>query len=269
MTERINKCLIFSKNRAAQLDTLLRSMEDFLWMDSWEISILGYYEEGIHKDTWELLKSKWQGVEFIDEQKGEFERQVRKFIDSDMDNIMFMVDDGIFLNKCEKLTYQIPAGGSISYRLGYEMLKYSKLSADHYHWYFTCEAMKQEAADWRYPFSVDAHAYNINDIRDILKTVTFKNPNTFEDNIYKFHKDNKVIESCRCMRTPSFVNFPLNVVQDIDYKVKSVDELRLAELFFHGYELYYPERPLITNPHMDINFILMKNGDKSEILELK
>ena len=92
MTERINKCLIFSKNRAAQLDTLLRSMKDFLWMDSWKISILGYYEEGIHKDTRELLKSKWQRVEFIDEQKGEFERQVRKFIDSDMDNIMFMVD---------------------------------------------------------------------------------------------------------------------------------------------------------------------------------
>lgn len=267
---KINRCLIFSKNRAAQLDALLRSMQDLLWLDNWKVAVIGYYEKGIHRDTWEILKSQWgRSVAFIDEESGKFESQVRDYLNLYMDNIMFMVDDGIFLERCTPLDYQIPSGASISYRLGYEMIKSHQISADHYHWYFTCEMMKSQDADWRYPFSVDAHAYNINDIREILEVVSFKNPNTFEDNIYRHHKDNKVIKSCQCMRTPSFVNFPLNVVQDIDYKIKGIDEVRLAELFYHGYRLYYPERPLVTNPHMNINFILMRSDVKSEILRLE
>jgi len=181
---------IFSKDRACQLDLLLRSIKEF-WEDykDYKISILYKSSTDEYKRAYDSVISEYPEFNFVEEK--DFKEDIYQLINPDADYTMFFVDDQIFK---ESFKFKTPEFESlktnedimaVSLRL-YPGIKkcYPMGNIDTPPPVFGKELIwkwSDFTGDWSYPWSVDGNIFRTKDLIEVIRSKRFTNPNNFED----------------------------------------------------------------------------------------
>lgn len=232
--------IIFSKNRACQLDLLLRSIRKNLPIFD-RILILYTYTSDDFKKGYEVLRYKHYNTIYLLKQT-DFKKNTIQLINDSSEMVCFFVDDNIIYRKndtkpkyIKHLFINIEDFGCFSFRLGFntivqnpysnpprtiqinqpikqinftvqdENTQHQKCDCSVYVWEW--DKLPHIGNNFGYGFSVDGHIYS----KDVLlKSLDFDfdNPNAFEGRF-----DTKNIPGIMaCCSRSSVVNNPLNLV---------------------------------------------------------
>jgi hypothetical protein len=265
--------VIFSKDRALQLDATIRSLM-LHCRDHQQLALKVLYTTAnpyMENQYHELIRT-YDMVEFIKEHH--FKSQLLSNVEP-YPYVLFLVDDNLFVRDFSVMdlihsleTHQDVLGFSL--RLGvntdycYPLDRKQKLPAflavDHgflkYNW-------TQAEYDFAYPLEVSSSLYRIDDILPLLIQTEFSNPNTLECGLaahaYRFVNQKNYI-LCH-PQSLTFCN-PLNVVQNVFHNragnrsLYSVQEL--CKMFDQGYridvEQYSGFIPHACHQEMDLYF---------------
>ena len=183
--------VIFSKNRAMQLDLLLRTLffccEDILKLS--DINVL-YLAEGDHKESYEILKKDYPQVNFVEEKS--FKEDLLSFLPHKT-SILFLCDDSVATEKfsLEKVLEDLNSSEDnigFSLRLGRNTTKcfpygdanqnIPEMTLVHdnvytYQW-------KPAELDYGYPFEISSSVFRMDAVLSMLDSMEYSNPNTLE-----------------------------------------------------------------------------------------
>ena len=184
--------VIFSYNRAFQLDATLRSFI-FHCKDFRQIYVkIIYKAEGIHKEQYESLVKeyrKFSNIQFVTE--GNFKADVIS-LTTPFDHVLFLVDDNIFVESfniadCINILNTENSAIGVSLRLGLNTNYCYSLNCDqkipeyqNLNNLFLKFRWIHSEADFAYPLELSSSVYRVNDLLEILSQIQFENPNTFE-----------------------------------------------------------------------------------------
>lgn len=213
--------LIFSKDRACQLDALLRSMDRFFNLNHkktvlYTVTTADYYRSYV------TVIGDNPNVHFVQEEsfKDDLLSVVKNAAD-DHRHIMFLVDDVVFVKSYDGgenldlfaqdeniLTVSLRLGQNITYCQPRDI---DTLPHDFSHsnmWFW----QKAHTGYWNYPMSLDGHIFRAVDIIDLVENLEFGNPNTLEAALA-----NNPIQKPLMLaeKDPYLVNLALNRVQDV------------------------------------------------------
>lgn len=224
--------IIFSKNRACQLDLLLRSIEENLpgFNDTY---ILYHFTNTEFARGYDLLQSRFPHYLWLPQTNFEDNtRSILNMIDPAFGRgkyICFFVDDNIIYRPCQlndslldSLWQSIPELTCFTLRLGKntvvqdqynnqpvvfpeEFLVGNINGTNVLVWNWTTVKV---FGDFGYPFSVDGHIYKVKDILPLLD-YEFDTPNAFEG---RFNKDSLTTRAMACFEQSALVNNPINIV---------------------------------------------------------
>lgn len=138
-------CLIFSRDRACQLDLLLRSVARHAPTLYAPLTVLYRASTREYGRGYALAFSEHADVKFICE--SDFEAQVRHWLRLQDGPVSFLVDDDVFYRQAPE-----PAALPWSFRGG----------------------------DYDYPFSLDGNVYDRVDVEALLAALRFRNPTELE-----------------------------------------------------------------------------------------
>lgn len=220
--DRIN-CIIFSMNRALQLDALLRSF-DLNKIGECPIYVLYKATDEMHSKAYhELISLHRNKAVFIEENNLGFKTQLLNIVNGiDTGKLFFLVDDIFFTEPVDfnllsqidtsRYIFSLRMGNHLSY--SYVVDKSQKLPTFfetdenflYWHW-------NEGELDWAYPLSVDGHIFNTNEIKLLIENCDFKAPNSFEASL-QHYKHLFTPRIGMCYHKARIVNNPCNKVQN-------------------------------------------------------
>ena len=296
--------IIFSFNRALQLDYLLQSTIKNFKSES-KIVIL-FHTTDSHKDGYDLLKKKYEShnvsfyerknvlfdfsfiksirsrrdLEFFkkknlfnekgDNFKGLLQKIIRK---SNCEFLMFNTDDGVFYKETvvpEKI-YEIirnnPENASYRLYVGDNLdgrPSYLSKEENYYQWDYYTD---KEIHHWSFPFSVDGTIYHSKGLLKHLEKMIYHNPVTLEDKGVQYIMRNKLMRIGLSPIKSTLVATKLNRVSadSLNPTIHIKPEF-LNEKFVNGYtlELVIPEN--IDNANVVPSEIYLIKGDNKELI---
>lgn len=289
--------IIFSFNRALQLDALLSSIQKYWINISHHVTILYNTTDNSYQKGYNILKQKYPTYSFTKETIGNYKYPIKNYISffnlkklirykkcrvqksnfrellnqiiaqSNDDYIMFLTDDSIFINKVNidnKLLLWIsssPQNNSFSLRLGRHIntpSKPLKIDEDIINWkYSDYKSFK----NWGYPFSVDGHIYSKIIIKQLLNKIIFNNPSTLEAHVYDYVQKHGLLNIGKTSVSPFLLSYPLNMVQTmVDNESLNISPNKLNNYLLQGYNLYYPIPEEITTFQQYPNEVYLKKN---------
>lgn len=223
--------IIFSKNRACQLDLLLRSIFQNLPIFD-QIRILYTYTNKEFCDGYQKVIEKFSQCLWFDQT--EFEFDVKFLLSKSSNCVCFFVDDDIVYRKpkldediIEKILLSNEGAACFSLRLGVNTTIQDPYTAQpvipmpnlYQFKHDDCEAFlgwvwsQLPMNNFGYPFSVDGHIYNTEMLIPMLD-YEFDNPNALEG---RFDR-NKLPKKMFSLYESCVVNNPLNIVGSSENK---------------------------------------------------
>jgi len=247
--------IVFSYNRALQLDTLLSSLIAHWKSPSFVVDIIYNTSGNNFQEGYKKLENKFtvnKNFQFHKESNKHPDRlnylllfnyfnylQWRDFpvtrhpktnfksltIDlmkqSDPRFVMFLTDDTMFVNdvsidkQCLEWIGNNPKHNQISLRVGVGMDD-NEANYENNGTFLSWNFAKEKmSTNWGYRFSVDAHIYDKDIIIKLLKRNIFVNPNTLEGPVCCDAIRQKWLENGRGPVKPSLLSFPINMVQSV------------------------------------------------------
>lgn len=265
--------IVFSKDRACQLELLLRSIKRFF--KEWKKNvpkILYTYSDKNFKKGYEKLKQLHPEYKYICEKDTSniFKQKVIKLINLSKPYTMFLVDDDVLKEKFTLksrefnlfnnlknilcLSLRMHPKITYSYTKNMEILL-PKLSKNNiWNW-----KEVRKISNWGYPMSLDGHIFRTNEILPIIKKIKFNNPNTFESELSK-NPINK--PKLICYPISKVVNIPCNKVQNIcGNRYGNITTKSLNNSFLKNQIISLKNIAGLKNnsPHQEINLELIKN----------
>jgi len=212
--------LIFSKDRACQLDLLLRGIKLLFqpnYSNNFNVSVLHTYSEN-HKDSYENCKIEHPNINWIHENS--FEVQTKQIIES-FQYTCLLTDDTVFFRKFSLL---VPPKHNecFSWRLGYNTViqnhvnqVYQPLLVPDYYSDNIISWNPNRYPEWfnyGYPFSFDGHVYFSKTLLDIIKDKTFNSTNVLEGILHSYRSNiSKITSNVHS----SCVNVPCNNISGL------------------------------------------------------
>lgn len=261
--------IIFSKNRACQLELLLRSMKFyFKEFNDTKINILYTYSNDKFREGYEKLFEihNDKNINYIKEVKN-FKEHVLLLLDIKNRYTIFFVDDivfknyfsiesdkfRIFQNRDDILTLSLRLHPYLTYcypaRVNMNSPKFDKDLV--FDWY------NQPFGDYGYPMSLDGHFFRTPEIYSLTKMLNFNNPNSYESEL-SYHPFNR--PRMICFEESIIVNNPINKVQNFNNNVHgTIDSEYINEKFLNDYiidlENFKGIKNLSCHQETEINFI--------------
>ncbi len=286
------KLIIFSKNRANQLQCLLSSLEKNSTIFN-DIYILYKFTNDEYKEGYDKLKndvytniSKNKSIYFYEENEEGFKSNLNELLELNRekyDHICFMVDDQILYQKlyyedkiCGPITddvfcFSLRLGENVTYRhltdSYFKVKNYQKiidLDDDISDYTFIKWNWREQEiqSDFGYPLSVDGHIFRYEDIEKLIKPLNYHNPNTLEASLQlqlNFPKNYMISYGHSKM-----VNLPINRVNDVfnnrfGTKV-NISEKELNDKFLNGEIIDYEKLDYknINSCHVEIPLVFKK-----------
>lgn len=249
--------IIFSKDRACQLDLLLRSIKE-LW-ENWhefKINIIWTYSNDGFKRGYEKVIQEHPEISFSKQE--DFKQSVINVTNTQKEYTMFLVDDIVFKEPFklradfEKL---IPEDVlSISLRLCQRISHCYPLniptpspdlsSENKWKW-------QSHIGDWGYPMSVDGNIYRTSDLIEVITNGTYNNPNTFEDALRTNIPARPLM---LCYDESKIINIPLNLVGQYPNRHGRTSAKQLNEKYLEGNKLSLNDIKGFKNisPHQEV-----------------
>lgn len=257
--------IVYSYDRPLQLYAFLESVDHYVTgLDA--IYVIYRTSDNEYEKAYGIVKSTFKEVIFLAQSPPY--QDLKKLtcqclLKSAHPYLLFGVDDIIVkdfinLNECTQALEKYNAHGFF-FRLGknldycYAMgapqplppLKNVELSICS--WQFN-----QGLHDWNYPHNLDFTLYRIADIKDLIFSLDFTTPNSFESKLMGCVDYNK---TGLCYESSKIVNFPLNIVQT-EYPnncENSYSTQQLLELFTQGLKIDLKPIDQIANSSAHIN----------------
>ena len=275
-------CIIFSKDRAMQLDATISSLKlQCADLKNIPVKVIYKITNPINNEQYKKLTLAYPEVEFIPEKnfKQDLIAAIRNY-----EFIVFSVDDNIFVRKFylieffDTLKKQVDAVG-FSLRLGkntqycymlnrYQQLPEFKSITDDiiaFNWVHA-------ECDFAYPLELSSSIYRVKEIMPLLKKLNYKNPNHLESLLYENRLnfcENK--NSLLCSSTSIAFCNPINKVQKVCASNRSgnnplYSSEKLSELFGKGYRIEIADLAgFVPNGcHQEVP-LKMKKPDKNPI----
>ena len=189
-------CIVFSMDRALQLDGLLRSF--FLnKLGECTISVIYKASGDEHQKAYQDVIKRFENkVHFYEEGVGFKPTLLDALAQINTGRLFFLVDDIIFTEKVDfdklskidssKFIFSLRMGNHLSY--SYVVDKAQKLpqfiDKDDEFLYWDWSDSDSEH-DWAYPLSVDGHIFGVEEIRILAEHFDYKGPNSFEGILQK------------------------------------------------------------------------------------
>ena len=190
--------LIWSKNRAPQLELLLDSIYKNSSID-FNIHVLYTFDNIEAEKNYNILISSFSNINFHKEYN--FREQTLDIIKNGEENICLGCDDNIFHKKMalwpESLE-KIQAGSVYSLRCGFNTVLQDHVKGlyqpalnqyilgDILSW---CPQSYLSNNNYGYPFSLDFHIYNRDQLLSLAESVEWNNTNTLEGNLTRFNNE--------------------------------------------------------------------------------
>lgn len=262
--------IVFSKNRAPQLDLFLRSLKYFFPVYYWNkvIHVLYTYSNDAFKEGYVKVISMHPEIHYVLETQGEFKKNTINLIKENRYFTVFFVDDNVFKNHfslyCEEMGKFVTREdiACVSLRLcpqicySYTMdvpITVPRFIEDSLHIWNWQEA---DIGYWSYPMSLDGHIFKTERILPLMEFLDYCNPNTLEGSLASNSFD---LPYMICFRDSKIINIPVNKVQNANNnRHGNVSADQLNERFLNGYRLSlekFLNNPLTKNfnaCHQDI-----------------
>jgi len=305
----INKKLhliIFSFNRALQLDCLLRTTIKNIKSVDYCISIV-YHCSGRHKEGYEKLKAKYyllpticlyertkeysflkNTVPLLSKNRNAYRFIKHKFLRSNLDNFkiltesiiinsdcdftMFLTDDGYFYDQVKIPENILEKINEDPYQVSYRMYVGRNLK--------DCPLLIEEDGmlkwnyydtamhnHWAYPFAVDATIYQSKALLSIIKPVFYHMPTTLESFVVTYCKSRSLLSRGYSPLRSNYIGLFINRVSPIGNNYSGKVSIdMLNDKWLEGYELDY----IFPNPPEEQclipNEIRLMHPSKPEIL---
>jgi hypothetical protein len=266
-----NQLIIFSKNRACQLNLLIDSLKENSPHLFDNISVL-YKTDNIDYDLgYEKLKKNYSYINYVREVN--FRNDLINLIDDNVEATTFMVDDAVvykpvMVKKIDIIKPVVENFMIFSLRLG-KNCNYSHPANLHYELgeheidgeYMTFDYTKQQNGDFRYPLSTDGHIFNTKLIKDLLIEIDFINPNTLEAFLQRFVVTNSIPKIMKSFTESKLVSIPVNLVNDTFNNRHGLEfgisEKELNDRFLSGefIDLNSLKFSNINGPHKEIIYV--------------
>lgn len=260
--------ILFSKNRAMQLELFIRSFNKYVKNhNDYIINILyTFTDDNFKKGYDKLINMKHTNVNYIKEKS--FRIDLINLIMINNKYTVFFVDDIIFKNHidfyddqmnifkkdknilCRSL--RLHPNLTYCYAMGIDIKNQPHFYDNNiFYW-------KNQQGDYGYPMSVDGHIFRTDDILPIIKKIPFNNPNSFEGYM--------VINSLKlpkmiCYVNSIVVNNPCNIVQTNNPNFHGNEDINdLNNNFLNGYIISLDNIDGLKNIscHQEIKIILEK-----------
>lgn len=235
--------IVFSRDRACQLELFLRSMKlYFNEFAQYRINVLYTYSNDKFREGYEKLFKihSDKNINYIKEIQN-FKNHVILLLNPENPYTIFFVDDIIFKNpftleskqfklftyKDEILTLSLRLHPNLTYCYAarHRMDPPNFESNNSYKW-------QGQSGDYGYPMSLDGHFFRTKEISAITKVITFNNPNSYESILagYPLNRPKMI-----CFDESIIVNNPINKVQNFNNNVHgNVTALFLNDKFLEG-----------------------------------
>lgn len=230
--------IIFSKDRAMQLDLLLKSILLNFNVGDYKLNILYKASNDEYDRGYNIIRDLYPQFNYKKEEK--FKSDLTSlFIDSEY--TMFLTDDDIIYKEF-KLTkdelhniFEISNAMCFSLRLGlntkhcYTMQRLNDLKNFKRHEFYHDISLIEPIISWKvedgtndyaYPMSLDGHIFKTDFIKYFCENLEYENPNIFEAMLSKITKNNMIISSYLDSR---LVNSPINRVQDTFHNISGMN----------------------------------------------
>jgi|WetSurMetagenome_2_1015567.scaffolds.fasta_scaffold00150_32 hypothetical protein len=220
MTSTVLSIVVFSKDRACQLDSLLRSLRDHLRCGGFSVSVLykpsgAEFEKGYARcREREILP----GVEWREERS--FRDDVIAIVKSSPHGgrVMFLVDDDVLFRPFDPA----PIFAAMTPRHLFMSLRCGRGRGDRDPRFLRSEPYLEwwwygasSRGCWRYPFSVDGNVFQRDFLLSLTEKISFCGPNSFESALHARRHRPSVLLRTRALAplAPVLFNNPLNRVQ--------------------------------------------------------
>ena len=224
--------IIFSKNRAMQLDALLRSM-DLYFNDLSLVVVLWRATSKGHRACYQVLQDERISPKYFFAEEVDFKKQTEWMVRT-ADEIVFLVDDDIFYKPVPKFT-KLNTGETRSLRLGDNV---------------------NNKAHFNYTISVDGNIFRRQDILPYMEEIDYTNPNELEGRLVPYQHNFKMLTTEQYL-----IGVPHNRVSDSSGCKFTGDygEDDLAEMFINGrrIDIESMDYSNIRGVHSNINYIFM------------
>jgi len=218
--------VIFSKDRACQLELLLRSFKKcFSEWDQAEITVVYKTDNHAFAQGYQLCQKLHPEFNYVSESSTSFKQATLNAINEDNSLTMFLVDDIVFKEKFSLQDPEFQQIGNDNEILCISLRLYPGVN------YFyainrpvSVPQFREDGAwrwigaegDWGYPMSLDGNIFPTKIIKLITEYLDFKNPNSFE---YLMNKDSIFLGKLPFMlcykENSKLLNIPANKVQNI------------------------------------------------------
>ena len=261
--------IVFSRDRAQQLELFLRSMK-FYFKEFYEhkINILYTYSNDKFKDGYEKLFSNHNdsNIKYIKETIN-FKNHVLLLLNQDNPYSIFFVDDIIFkntftldclqfklftLNK-DILTLSLRLNPYLNYcyPAKLRMTPTSFETNNVFKWY-------GQQGDYGYPMSLDGHFFRTAEITTLTKAISFNSPNSYESILagYPLNRPKMI-----CFDESIIINNPINKVQNFNRNYHgNISSESLNDSFLNGFIIDLEDFKGIKNTacHQELKINLIK-----------
>lgn len=246
--------IIFSKDRAAQLDLLMRSIARFAPLFFGEnLNIITKYSNDRFRDGYFAMPAR----NYLVGEKPDFKQQVIEHVKTENEYTVFFTDDDVFIREWNGLTDNIDWNGLLcvslclhpnidySYTNDKRLIKPMFFNGTYWNW-------MGADTEWNYPMRVCGHIYKTADLLPLLKKIDFPNPNMLEANMACHPIDKPKVF---CYPTQKCINIAANMVQNI-FKNRAMhqDSAVLNEKFLEGQRIDMEPivRGTYTAPHNEV-----------------
>lgn len=235
---------IFSKDRAAQLELLLRSIKEF-WQgyDQFTFNILYTASTEKLQEGYNLCMTIHKEFNYIRET--DFKANLLSVFDENKKYTMFFVDDNVF-----KTDFTMDCDTFKEFETNDSILTLSLRMAPYMTYCYTHKKSyplptfidgnknnwTTSQGEWNYPFSVDGNIFRTKDIAYLIKGLSYRKPNTFEGALTTGATRHRSKYLMMCFPDSIVMNIPANKVQTEnenhaglahDYSADSLNELFL------------------------------------------
>jgi predicted SAM-dependent methyltransferase/glycosyltransferase involved in cell wall biosynthesis len=256
--------IIFSKNRACQLDALLRSI-DYHWKDwkrSTKITVIWTYKEEKYLEGYKKLIVEHPEINFINQKDKDFKSTLISTIDPTSLYSMFLVDDMMFINSFSldlpevKAFKNNPEALCLSLRMHPNIRYCYMLSIPLIPPEFSNGAWKWKGlpGDWGYVKSVDSHLFRTNDIIQAITNEHYTHPNDLEEALIRGIQDKPY---AYCFQQSKTVNIPSNSVgNNMTNRRGNISEDFLNDQYLKGLKINItPFTGMLTKScHMELEY---------------
>ena len=261
--------IIFSKNRACQLDQLIRSLLEYLEeLDLFNITVIYVADNDNFKEGYKIVQQQFRFSTFIEQRSDQtIGQQIQDIMDiSKKELICMLVDDDIMIRKLSLHSPQFRTFrtdlsiSSLSIRLS-RLITYCQPLAvperpphisknNVFHWYTTpvwrlvrdvSRKLGQHelgAGDWSISMSMDGNFFRLTEFREYFRHLP--EMKRFGDVEITMTRTPIPKEYGICFDEAKLINIPFNSVrEDYKYPNMEVDPQHLNELFIRGRRLDY------------------------------